>query len=143
MTWEADIVNRAGKLSISGQFKINSASEYQRFIAKLHELAANSFFKNGIANIKPSDDQYIKRDITKDETKEKRYSLSIHGGRPRKPLPKRIPYSVTLTLQEKSVFDLYHSGLSREQICDKLKITSSAVSVHLSAVRRKIERASQ
>lgn len=140
MTWEADIVERAGKLSISGQFKINSASEYHRFVAKLSELSANAFMKKAIAQI---DDHHIQLQPLKDADCEKRCSLSIHGGRPRKSLPKKIPYSVTLTLQEKNVFDLYHAGLSREQICEQLKITSSAVTVHLSAVRRKIERASQ
>lgn len=143
MTWEADIVARAGKLSISGQFKISSESEYQLFIAKLKELAAKSFKKNCIAGIKPVEDQPIQRPTIKDEVIEKRYSLSIYGGRPQKPLPKNIPNSVTLTLQEKSVFDLYHAGLSREKICERLKITSSAVTHYLSTVRRKIERASQ
>lgn len=54
-----------------------------------------------------------------------------------------IPCAVTLTSQERNVFDLYHEGLSREKIAEKLKITSLAVKVNLSSVRRKIERASQ
>jgi len=140
MTWDADIVERAGKQSISGQFKISSVSEFQKFIEKMNYLAANAFMNKAITQI---DDQSIKRETIKDEIIENKNERLNRGGRQKKSLPQYIPYAVTLTRQERNVFDLYHEGLSREKIAEKLKITSLAVKVHLSAVRRKIERASQ
>ncbi len=42
MTWEIDIVQRSGKLTVAGQFKIKDAAETTTFLARFHDLLRKS-----------------------------------------------------------------------------------------------------
>ena len=119
MTWEADIVNRAGNLSISGQFKIASESELNKFIDRLLELSTKANLSRQAVFYQAANDD-----------------LS-HQSMP------RANINASLSKRESQIYELMDKGLSRSQIADRVGISSDMVTYHLASLRKKIAKGVQ
>lgn len=143
MTWEADIVSRAGKLSVSGQFKIASESEFHKFIDKLNELAGKSFLRQRPYLYQPSNVDCAAQSMARVRAPAEKVSTHNQPGRPKKTIPRVLPPSLKLPARQQQVFELTNKGLSRAQVADRVGISSDMVSYHLSELRKKIAKAEQ
>lgn len=141
MTWEADIVNRFGNLSISGQFKISSASEFQKFIEKMNELAAKSVLRPSSVTARLKEDRRKPRMRENEEVIERHFNELGNEVVQEKQIPKKLPAFINLSSREKQVFDFYHAGLSRPQMAERMGLTYDGVNYHIVSLRKKIARA--
>lgn len=118
MTWEIDIVQRAGRLLVSGEFKIRDAAEATTFLARFHDLTRRAGIIVAIAEKEP-------------------VAFGEKPGRPPLALPDHKPSSEQLTPREQEIFDLSKSGLSVPAIASHLGISPNTVYFNKTNIRKK------
>ncbi len=130
MTWEIDIVNRAGKFYVSGQFRIGDAAELFTFASRLSELVERAGIKK-----RPVIDQSKKPSEPKAEIETKKVE-------PQKVEPKKIIKKKKkrngLSPRENEVRKLVEKGCDNDAISKFIGISLNLVHHYKSAIRRKM-----
>lgn len=133
MTWEIDIIQRAGRLIVSGEFRIRDAAEATTFLARFNEMLSRAGIT--IAKIQEPLAPTTKGGRAPNPMPK---AQPERPSRPRTRLPDEIPQSVELTHRQRQIHKMHCAGRSHAQISEKLGVGVNTVSFHLARVRGKL-----
>jgi len=148
MTWDADIVHRAGRLSVVGQFKLTDTGEAAKFIERVNELLR-------IANLNPRHIVEMPAPSSPPPKVEQKVKPSPKPARILKLKPpktrsthaeefsKDLPPSVRLGGRQAQIHHLLKMGRTLSQVAELTGVTPSNVSAHLAIIRKKIREAAK
>ena len=140
MTWEADIVDRAGRRSISGEFRLTSDGEAAKFIAELKALVAKANLDR--VNRRPESASQYPKHTEKKEPEVVVELISIEtSNRSAEKFPPNLPELIRLNGGERKVFELVNRGLTAKQISDKTRLTEKSVNNYIYNMRCKLREA--
>lgn len=140
MTWEADIVDRAGRRSISGEFRLTSAAEAMKFIERLNYLVVSAQLDRT--------NEAVKRPTQSSEMANKdepevivQYVDKSSPWKLRTRFPDQVPPGVKLHAGEIKVYELINSGMTPKQVAEKTGLSRATTYHYIDKIKEKISEA--